>query len=152
MNWFRYCMRHYAEFSGRAGRAEYWWMCWVTFAIVFLLGLPGIVSPVFDWLSWLAAAALLIPNLAVTARRLHDIGRSLWVFGVWCLAFAPAVAAALYVNVHEEDPMALAGLGLLASFYFLAVLVWALWLTYLLCRRGDAGPNRYGEPAPLTPG
>jgi uncharacterized membrane protein YhaH (DUF805 family) len=152
MSWFSYCMKHYAQFSGRAGRPEYWWMYWVSIAIALVLGLLGVVSPVFDWLNWLATAILIIPNLAVTGRRLHDIGRSLWWFGSWNLALIPLAAVALYVKAYVADPLTSGGLGLFVSFYLLALLVWALWLTYLLCKRGDAGPNRYGEPGPLTPG
>jgi uncharacterized membrane protein YhaH (DUF805 family) len=34
----------------------------------------------------------------------------------------------------------------------LASLGYAIWLLILLCRQSDAGPNRYGDPAPTTPG
>jgi hypothetical protein len=34
----------------------------------------------------------------------------------------------------------------------LAVLGLAIWVLVLLCRAGDAGTNRYGDPEPTTPG
>ena len=43
-------------------------------------------------------------------------------------------------------PLAFLFLGLLVAFFVLLV-----WLLILLSRKGDAGPNRYGDPAPTTP-
>lgn len=77
----------YATFTGRARRAEFWW--WVLFQI-----LVGIVAGVLDRMIFpntsiggnggsgpfatLTNLGLLLPTLAVTARRLHDIDRSGW--------------------------------------------------------------------------
>jgi uncharacterized membrane protein YhaH (DUF805 family) len=152
MSWFIYCLKHYAQFSGRAGRPEYWWMYWVTVAIGVVLYLLSLLSPLFNWLNWLATAAFFIPGLAVAARRLHDTGHSLWWFGAWNLSLIPLGAVGLYAKTYMPDPLSSPGLGLFVALYLLAWLVFALWITYLLCKRGDAGPNRYGEPAPLTPG
>ena len=77
----------YATFTGRARRAEFWW--WVLFQVMV-----GIVTNLLDNMLFpdtsiggdtgsgpitsLANVALLLPTLAVTARRLHDIDRSGW--------------------------------------------------------------------------
>jgi len=66
------CLRQYATFSGRAARSEYWWF--FLFQVLVLVG----ASIVSDLLYALASLALLLPSLAVGARRLHDIGRSGW--------------------------------------------------------------------------
>ena len=66
------CFSKYAEFNGRASKSEFWW--WMLF--VFLASLAaGMISPV---LSSLFSLATLLPSLAVTTRRLHDIGRTGW--------------------------------------------------------------------------
>lgn len=66
------CFKKYAEFNGRAHRAEFWW--WVLF--VFILSWGGqIISQSFGTL---VSLITLLPSLAVAARRLHDIGRSGW--------------------------------------------------------------------------
>jgi uncharacterized membrane protein YhaH (DUF805 family) len=66
------CFRKYAEFNGRARRAEFWW--WVLF--VFILSWGGqIISQSFGTL---VSLLTLLPSLAVAARRLHDTGRSGW--------------------------------------------------------------------------
>jgi uncharacterized membrane protein YhaH (DUF805 family) len=81
-------------FSGRARRREFW-----MFTLVDVL--LSIVIEVVDWLlgtdnvlldtgalSWVYGLAIIVPTVAVTARRLHDIDRTAW----WLLlAFVPVV-------------------------------------------------------------
>ena len=77
----RTCLNKYATFEGRARRPEYWWF--ILFSIIVqllastidagLLGFEG-GGPV----SGIVGLGLLLPTLAVGARRLHDIGRSGW--------------------------------------------------------------------------
>ena len=82
----RTCLqRKYADFHGRARRSEYWFFFLFT-AIVGVVG--GILDAIFDTRSGMYGGtgpiqgilqlALLIPSLAVGARRLHDTGRSGW--------------------------------------------------------------------------
>jgi uncharacterized membrane protein YhaH (DUF805 family) len=66
------CFSKYATFSGRASRSEFWWF----FLFQVLVSLA--VSMVGDTYSGLVSLALLLPALAVGARRLHDIGRTGW--------------------------------------------------------------------------
>jgi uncharacterized membrane protein YhaH (DUF805 family) len=82
------CLHKYADFNGRARRSEFWW--WVVFTI--LVGLvAGIIDAVLGTRSStgnglvgsLANLALLVPSLAVGARRLHDTGRSGWWQLLW---------------------------------------------------------------------
>ncbi|KAA0597179.1 uncharacterized membrane protein YhaH (DUF805 family) [Azospirillum lipoferum] len=71
----------YVGFSGRAMRSEYWY--WVLFSVLvsiitsildaILVGFDG-ASP----LNSIVNLVLLLPGLAVSVRRLHDIGRSGW--------------------------------------------------------------------------
>ena len=68
-----YCFSNYFNFSGRGSRSEFWWfylfviICWI---IGFALG------PIIEAIIILG---LLIPYIAVQARRLHDIGKSGWL-------------------------------------------------------------------------
>jgi uncharacterized membrane protein YhaH (DUF805 family) len=66
------CLRKYVDFSGRASRPEFWW-----FALFQLIVLV-IASFLGDTVYIIVALALLLPSLAVGARRLHDIGKSGW--------------------------------------------------------------------------
>ena len=67
------CFSKYADFNGRASRPELWW--WVLFVFVTSAVL-GFVSPM---LSGVFSLAVLLPGIAVTARRLHDTDRSGWL-------------------------------------------------------------------------
>lgn len=67
------CFKKYADFNGRASRSEYWW--WALFNLII-----GMISGLAlgETLGTIASLALLLPSLAVAARRLHDIGKSGW--------------------------------------------------------------------------
>ena len=66
------CFSKYADFTGRASRSEYWW--WFLFVLLATVA-TGIVS---EKLSALFSLAVMLPGLAVGARRLHDIDKSGW--------------------------------------------------------------------------
>ena len=84
--------KNYANFSGRATRSEYWYI-WVFNTVVSLafgllaeMGL-GIFATLFP-------IAILIPNLALDWRRLHDIGKSgAW----WFILLVPVVGVIVYL-------------------------------------------------------
>ncbi len=67
------CFTKYIDFNGRASRSEYWWfilfvtVCWI---IGFALG------PVIELV---ILFGLLLPTIAVCARRLHDIDKTGWL-------------------------------------------------------------------------
>ena len=66
------CFSKYADFNGRASRSEFWWFAlFVTLVTGALTYLSEAVASVF-------LIAVLLPLLAVGARRLHDTGRSPW--------------------------------------------------------------------------
>ena len=67
------CFSKYADFSGRATRSEFWW--WALF-VLLVSAAAGIISEV---LSGIFSLAVLLPYLAVGARRLHDTDRSGWL-------------------------------------------------------------------------
>ena len=72
--------RNYINFSGRAGRSEFWWFFLFTFVSTILV----VFIP---FIGWLYALAMLLPTLAATVRRLHDLDQSGWWAIVWFLPF-----------------------------------------------------------------
>jgi len=110
MEWFlKVVKENYANFDGRARRKEYWMytLCVVAinFAIGFVSGILGFVSESMGSLvmaiSYVVSLALLVPSLAVGARRLHDTGKSGWFL---LLGFIPIVNFyLLYLLVIEGD-------------------------------------------------
>ncbi len=78
----RVCFTKYADFTGKAGRSEYWWF----FLFVILVSLAA--SMVSDILGGVISLATLLPSIAAATRRLHDTNRSGW----WQLiCFVPVV-------------------------------------------------------------
>jgi len=70
--------KHYFDFEGRARRQQFWWFVLVYFIIAIVLGVIQTILHVGNLLTGLLALALLLPNLGLAARRLHDIDRSGW--------------------------------------------------------------------------
>ena len=71
-------LQKYAVFEGRAKRSEYWLFLLVHVIVSIILGLIPLVLDWFVVVEVVYALALLIPSLAVGARRLHDTRRSGW--------------------------------------------------------------------------
>lgn len=87
MEWYLRVWQRYAEFNGRSRRMEYWMFMLIHSVIVLVLciGVVGfgilkqpIVGATSSLLLGAYSLAVLIPGLAVTARRLHDIDKSGW--------------------------------------------------------------------------
>jgi uncharacterized membrane protein YhaH (DUF805 family) len=84
MSWYLAVLKKYAVFSGRARRKEYW--MFVLFNIIFsvvAIILDNVLGTASKDLGYgviygLYVLAVLLPGLAVTVRRLHDVGKSGW--------------------------------------------------------------------------
>ena len=96
----------YVTFSGRAGRPEFWWFTLFWILVSFGLGiLDAILFGGMDNaqpFGGLWSLGVILPSLAVGARRLHDIGRSAW----WLLiSLVPVIGVVLIVFfVQRSDP------------------------------------------------
>lgn len=73
----RRALSKYADFSGRASRPEFWWFA-LLYSIVGVILVSVDENGLLAGLAGLGLIALFIPYLSVTARRLHDLGRSGW--------------------------------------------------------------------------
>ena len=90
---------HYVVFDGRAARPAFWW--WFLFAVLVSIGANiidlAIGAPV---VSTLAALGLLLPNLSVSIRRLHDTNRSGW----WILiGLIPLIGLIVLLVFYLQD-------------------------------------------------
>ncbi|MEM7439206.1 MAG: DUF805 domain-containing protein [Pseudomonadota bacterium] len=89
------CFSKYVDFSGRAPRSEFWWfvlfgiICSVVLQIVdvSVLGADPAAGDIAI-LSSLFSLAILLPNIAVGVRRLHDTDRSGWWY---LIVFVPII-------------------------------------------------------------
>lgn len=75
--------KKYNVFTGRADRKEYWtfaiFMMAASIVLRILLALPGIFAVLATLLALAFLLASLLPAVAVTIRRLHDIKMSGWL-------------------------------------------------------------------------
>ena len=79
VNWWKVVvLRRYAQFDGRAGRAEFWWFELASFIIVTVLSILGRASVLFSVIGFIYGIAVIVPSIAVGIRRLHDTNRSGW--------------------------------------------------------------------------
>lgn len=143
----------YAVFSGRAGRAEYWW--WALAAAVVGLVLEAVrfvllgaslsaylASPLYSlrWTSlpslvWFAAT--FVPTQALGVRRLHDGGRTGWWQLLTLVVFGTSFVQTLFlprtVSLTTPPPM-LTGVpllvtGLASAVTLLVEVVLIVWYT-----------------------
>ena len=81
------CMKHYADFNGRARRKELWgfvlflWLFYMCGSIIGAI-IDGIIGvPFFTAIICISSLGFIVPGIAVAVRRLHDIGKSgYWYF------------------------------------------------------------------------
>ena len=88
MEWYLKVMReNYANFNGRARRKEYWMFtlfhtllviaCAFTLALLVATG-PYSLTLLVAIMSIAVILAHVVPSLAISVRRLHDVGQSGW--------------------------------------------------------------------------
>jgi uncharacterized membrane protein YhaH (DUF805 family) len=148
---------NYSRFGGRATRAEYWW--WALFIVVVFVALSvvagfmgalGLYLPdsLILLLNSLFVLAVIIPSLALSARRLHDINRSGWwtllfiyifpnAYVVFALALVVSIAAGISVGITGFIVPYLVG-----SLLIISVPAW--WIRWM-ARQGGTGSNKYGS-------
>ena len=124
-----------ADFNGRASRHEFW--CFFVFVIVAnaVCSLLGLLLGFGPALGGLVGLLLLIPQIAVAVRRLHDLGKSGTELVVPCVMLV-LVPLAFGFRGFLPKIVALGFLGI-------TLLVFANLLT-LLVKKGSNVPNRYG--------
>lgn len=173
---FRPLLR-FADFSGRARRAEYWSFMGLQFLIylacfVMIAGAFGSIRhdpsgafmSILLWVGIMTVVLVLfaLPNYAVLARRLHDIGKS----AIWMALLLPGIVAqattfssitrmvrlaasggAMTEAEATHAAVAAAGGSALVS---IIAMVCQLVLFIMTVLPGQTGPNRFG-PDPKNP-
>ena len=99
------CFKKYATFDGRARRSEFWYFCLFCLLIgivtlyidISILGYS--VEEEYTPSNTIAYLAVFIPSISVTARRLHDIGKSGW----WMLLALTGIGIILLIIWYATD-------------------------------------------------
>ncbi|MEA3492424.1 MAG: DUF805 domain-containing protein [Campylobacterota bacterium] len=118
--------QRYAQFDGRASRSEFWYFALFSLIISIALGiLDGVLGTAYSYevvtntiatatvestemtvtqtigyMQTLYSLLILIPSIAVSIRRLHDIGKSGW----WLLiAIVPIIGLFILLFFYVKD-------------------------------------------------
>lgn len=153
VDWAIRPLKRYAQFSGRAPRAEYWWFYLGYIILYAILTILTRISAIFGILG-LVYLGLIIPMIAVGVRRLHDTNRTGW----WLLApmipyligLAMIVPAIISGAAGGVNPFNMASLGA-AGIFFMIGFVMAIVVFIFTVLPGTKGPNRFGDD-PYGPG
>lgn len=80
MNWYIKVIVQFFDFSSRARRREFWTFNLISLAISMTLRIMDVVFNTFYFSIFATIYGMLvfIPSLAVSLRRLHDVGKSAW--------------------------------------------------------------------------
>ncbi len=104
MNYYLSVLKNYATFTGRARRSEFWWFVLINIIVSAIVGfISGLIN--FPSLIMIYNLAVFIPTIAVTIRRMHDVGKSGW----FCLIPIYSLILALTEgnkgeNEYGQDP------------------------------------------------
>jgi uncharacterized membrane protein YhaH (DUF805 family) len=135
-------LKNYANFTGRAGRTEFWSFTLlfglITVGAHFIDAGDGQIVPVAAGMGILELATfllLLLPAITTGARRLHDTGRSGW----WlCTLYIPYLAFVASTGNHQLEIASAA-----------ALLLGTIILLIQLMLPGEKSENRFGPiPTP----
>jgi uncharacterized membrane protein YhaH (DUF805 family) len=96
----RSVLAQYIGFSGRARRSEYWYWVLAAGIVGLVLFILGLAAKIFLVLYYIWALAILLPNIGVLMRRLHDTDRSgWWIF----IGIIPIVGAIVLIVFTCQD-------------------------------------------------
>ena len=111
MQWYLLVLRKYNVFTGRSRRSEYWYFVLVNLFNSFLTSYMDTTFGTIDeetklgYINMAYAMVVLIPNIAVNIRRMHDVGKSGWymlipIYNI-VLAATPGIVGE---NQYGSDP------------------------------------------------
>lgn len=77
MNYYLSALQNFGDFNGRARRSEYWYFTlFNTLASVVVGMLAGAIE--MPMLYLIFVIVMIVPGIAVTVRRMHDVDKSGW--------------------------------------------------------------------------
>lgn len=103
MHWYLKALKNYVNFKDRARRKEFWMFYLIDLLIFVGLSVIEFAADLPAILSVLYSLATFLPLLAVTVRRLHDIGKTgWWVF----IGFIPIIGPIVLLVFNCLDSVA----------------------------------------------
>lgn len=141
--------KNYANFKGRARRKEFWMFTLINIIIYVFLDITDNVSGLTfgkektGILSLIYSLLVFLPGFAVSVRRLHDIGKSGWLF---LILFSVLIGICGFIIFLPSEAYA----DEKFLFVILILLLVLIWPYVLFCKQGDKGSNKYGEDPKKT--
>ena len=77
MKWYLTVLKNYVDFNGRARRSEYWYF-YLFNAIISIILTYADAALGIEYLNLIYSIAVIIPAIAVSVRRMHDVNKSGW--------------------------------------------------------------------------
>ena len=118
---------NYFNFKGRASKSAFWYFLLFEFIYFFiagfLLGMIGVNDDIFAIATIFLVLPIAIPGIAVTARRIHDFGKSGWMQCIFIPGF-----------VIDEF------LGTGMVIWFVTFVIFAIYCS----QNGTNGKNKFG--------
>ncbi|MCL2038835.1 MAG: DUF805 domain-containing protein [Bacteroidetes bacterium] len=125
--YFKKCLLNYANFEGRARRKECWMFYFVNIIICAILAAflilinqnenqyswaIDIISTLLFFIMTIYGLAIIIPTIAVSVRRLHDIGKSGWFYLLFLVPIVGSIIMLVFLcssgdigdNKYGPDP------------------------------------------------
>ncbi len=139
--------KNYFKFSGRASRYDFWAFKIIDMLIVLILFLFSTLAPIFAGVAGVYNLATIFPALALLSRRLHDRGKSFWLWGlVVLLIFGAGVFSAIdgYRGVRLGF-----GTIVFTILGFAAVIV-SVYIFFQTCFKSEQAANKYGAAVKET--
>lgn len=162
--------KKYAVFKGRASRGEFWW--WVlcniiiVFAISLLFGLLGAIAGhsasyatlrISRVVTGLWSLATLVPNLALSVRRMHDTNKSGWsvavCYGVLLVGYILTIAGTTMTDIgavnaiYSGDTSTAATGAILTIIGSLVLIAGCIVYIVFMARRSDPAGVRFDDPS-----
>ena len=152
-DWYKKVVfENYANFNGRARRSEFWYFTLMNLIFSLATMLLDKALGIKLGFNTLYSLAVFLPGIAVSVRRLHDIGKSGWlllIFYIVIFVAAISLVVAGFAVIGGSRNISNLGAGLLIP--LLLILAFAIWLLVMYCTNGEVGTNKYG-PDPKSDG
>ncbi|UXN04144.1 DUF805 domain-containing protein [Bartonella sp. HY406] len=148
--------KKYLKFSGRASRSEFWWfMLFYVLCYIFIFALQCLASGLefahsnFIGLGWFIVnnvflLVLFFPRIGITVRRLHDLNFSGW-WSLILVGLAITIWMRFLTELFTPDFLDLYRVTDFINIYKVAFSILTFILLIVLIKKGDSGPNKYGE-------
>lgn len=138
----------FLSFEGRTRRSHFWIGWLVCFGL-------GVVLGWIPLLGFILSIALIWPNLAITVKRLHDMGHTGWLATIpYVVGIVGAIVAVMMIGatafmnmaaLENEDPAAIIALiGPAIGLFGLIFLVGLGFLLWIGLTDSQPGDNRFG--------